>query len=194
MNSPTPYQTPNSAVEATPPSDHESGHRSAIPKVFGIIHLVFGVFGIIVLIITLGTSVFLQQVAENLPKDDPEFDQALSSINQISYLDSALGLIFAIVLIVAGVLLLKYKKSGRSLTVFYSIAAIIWAVLSPIINYSKQYAVMRSQLAQGETEMDESTLAVIVIGSLSVGAIVALIYPILCLIFLNKEKVKQVLH
>jgi len=97
-----------------------------------------------------------------------------------------LGFIFNIILIVSGIGLLKRRNWGRTLSNVYAVVAILQAIGSLVLNLVFLPEAMAGMPGQ-ENNPGQA------IGSIC-GGIIAFIYPILLLIFLNKQDVKSALH
>ena len=97
-----------------------------------------------------------------------------------------LGFIFNIILIVSGIGLLKRRNWGRTLSNVYAVIAIIQAIGTLVLNLVFLPEAM-AEMPGAENNPGQA------IGNI-VGGVVALIYPILLLIFLNKPEVKSALH
>ena len=97
-----------------------------------------------------------------------------------------LGFIFNIILIVSGIGLLKQRNWGRTLSNVYAVVAILQAIGSLVLNLD----FLPEALADMPGQENNPAQA---IGNIC-GGIIALIYPILLLIFLNKQEVREALH
>ena len=102
-------------------------------KVFGILNLVFGIWGVFgTLMSVIGIAVMFfadQQGAIN----GQNIWATMTQNNQVNgvfiVLSMILGSVFSVVLIVAGVSLLRSKKRGRTLSIVYAWFTIVFQVL-----------------------------------------------------------------
>jgi len=193
MSEQTPYQTPGSESEKPPPLAGKK-HKSSIPKVFGILHMLFGIFGVVSLVGTFLLPSIFDKIAQSMPAEEAEELQKIMENVSPAPMVTIVSIVLALVMIVAGILLLKYKDTGRSLTNGLSVLNIVWVIVVTVLNYQKQLITMKIQLGDQVDAMSEQTFNMIVIGSMAIGALASMIYPVLSLIFLNKGNVKKDLN
>ncbi|MGD1979293.1 MAG: hypothetical protein PVJ98_07870, partial [Akkermansiaceae bacterium] len=114
---PDPYQTPAAGAAAPagmPPQ------RSAIPKVMGILHIIYAAIALIAGLIGLGSRAILQAifdpVKEEIQKsgeDASAVTDVIDSILSTALLDAVTSILLAILLLVSGIQLIRYKSGGR---------------------------------------------------------------------------------
>lgn len=148
-------------------------------KVFGILHIIFGSFSLVTGLAGLGS-----------------LDQSLTTLQQFGIsgfaldwmrITSYLAPILALALLILGIGLLMKKSWGRSGSVIYSYIAIALAILNGIIigiGFSG---------ATGPNGEGGGAFAIGAMVGALVGSVVGMIYPILTIIFMNKENVKTAL-
>lgn len=191
-----PYQSPHSNPAAAPPAHPEQ--VSPVPKVFGIIHLVYGGLGGLMALLSFGTSKILEltskpiiQQAEAAGKSPDAYLAAIDEVTKYSMIDGALKLILSVILIIAGINLIKYRLKGAKLSKIWAIARILVAIFVTIISSKASIAVSREQFALMGDEaasmgkmMESMATMGIVMGILTLS-----IYPIVTLIFMTRPKV-----
>ena len=188
-----PFQTPQSNDVGG--SHDGSGSTSVATKppvsitVFGVLNLVFGALGICGSIFTV-IGIVVEKMA--LPNQPP--NPLAEVMNQhplyggFQIVGLGLGFLVTILLIVAGICLLKRRRLGRTLSNFYGIYGIVMPLISIFM-----FAVFFRQDLMPITQ-DGFPLGAITFWAAIGGGLIGMIYPVLLLIFLNRDKVKQALH
>lgn len=162
-------------------------------KVFGIMHLIFGGYGVLTLLwslfVIIAGNPFLK-----LSGNTPEMQmQAKLEADMIGFTIAGTALHFVVtaLIVTAGILLLKGRKSALKWSNYYACSSIGTKILTLI--YSILIVIPMTQ------EMMKTTpgaaglkggFEAIMIGSMFVGFLIPLIYPVLSLILLNRPKVK----
>jgi hypothetical protein len=163
---------PTPAPGALPPLPQA---KPLAPKVFGIIHLVLGIMGL------LGGLFGIAMLKVSLGQLDLE-GPGLAWM-QIS---TFIGPLPGVLLIVAGIGLLSYKCYGRTLSIAYGFLGLLLGVVSMIMTFT---FVMPGMMGDGS----DPTLAMAeTIGRISglVGGLMAMIYPLVLVIFFLRPKSK----
>ncbi|MDA3960613.1 MAG: hypothetical protein PF961_07465 [Planctomycetota bacterium] len=176
MSESNPFAAPDvAAVDVA--AEENAEKRSIVPKVFGVLSLVFGIFGVLGGIVNV---VLIKVLKVNVDQyemlgQDPD---VLAGMH-------AWSVVLAIILIFGGMRLIKYQNSGRYFFNVYAVLGLLGQVLMT--------AYMIMQLSQLEMHGAER-IAVIgaVIGGI-VGGLIGAIYPVLGLIMLNTRRVKSFL-
>ena len=188
MSEENPYHSPNSTQHSL--GQMPPGKPTAI-KVFGILHLIFGAMGILGLLLSSVMLFATGPQNQGMPNPALEMMNANATYKIFMMVTLGLGLIFTVVLIFAGVGLLQSRKYGRSLSNWYAIYAILSAIIGAVVNYIFLIAPMLEQAPQGGPAAAGAVGGAI--GGLA-GGCFGTIYPILVLIFINKQNVKDALH
>lgn len=191
-----PYQSP-SAEQTGPPSP--PAQPSGIPKVFGILHIIYAALGGLLALLGLGGGALMKamfqeatKVAREEGQDISKVTGALDSLITISMVQSVVAIVFAALLLVAGIKLLKYQDSGRKLSNIWAISRMVVAIPLAFMAISAQATLQEEiqNLSRETSAIDMSAMAGV--GGL-IGVVLVCIYPVLSLIFLNKEKSKAAL-
>jgi hypothetical protein len=179
-------------------------------KVFGILHLILAGYGILMSIFSLGGLLFQKKIMEistsmtgdsSLAAQEAQikFQQETAIVN---YTQLIFTFILAMVLIYAAINLLKNKDRGRKQTNLYAWMAIgskiilIFLSLTIVVPATKR--MMYSSIVDigGSSTMTSSLDSMVTFGA-GFGVIMVyllgLIYPVLCLVLLNKTRVKEYL-
>ena len=134
----SPYQSPQSEMQ---PDTVPSANVSAVPKVFGILHLVFGGLGLVLGVIGLASLAFKDKMEKMQFAAYPEevregMKEAMQPIYEAQKWDvvSAVGsMILAVLLIIAGLKLIKYRSQGRKISNIYSGLSILHKLFGLVI-------------------------------------------------------------
>jgi len=162
--------------------------RPTVVTVFGILNIVFGASALICIPIGLIISFGLMQAHGNPILDALQGNRVYVLWTLIS---SVLGILAATVKITAGIGLLKLQAWARITSIGYAIYAICIAIVSMIMTA----VVMVPLIQQSHPASGPEGAAAIggMIGGIAGGiggSCIALIYPILLLIFMTRPKVK----
>jgi len=166
------------------------GEKPASIKVFGVLNLVFGTMGICGLLAS-GAVLFAMPHDPNMPNPALDLIQTSPVYRGFMICSLGLGFIFTVVLILSGTGLLKYRKSGRKLAIWYSWYAIIAAVVGTAMNLVFLLGPMMEQANQ-QGPQGAAAFGGFIGGM--VGGLTGLIYPIILLVFMNKQKVIDALE
>ena len=175
------------------------GSDKSIPtkvKVFGIIHIIYAALGVIMIIMGL---MFSSGVTIGGPGNDPASEemkaieaqyQEIPQVQAVTYGGFIVGGLMCVLLIIAGVHLLKHKILGRTLSLVYASSGIIIAVIQAVLTFlliSKYKAelILASDLPENVQDILLLTQGKIApAGMLFCG----LVYPVILLIFMLPEK------
>jgi hypothetical protein len=187
-------------------------------KVFGIIHIVFGALGLLLGLFSVATLIgipfFLDWLKETVSQEDdvaaeallPIFDALKTLFADLAianWINCLLSLVVSILIIVAGIALVKKKKGCVEKSNRYVWCSVGAKIVNLVLFFSIGMAANRkySEAIQDFTP-DPSSAAgpggmstdqlqdMISTGGGVVGIIIALIYPIVAFVMLNKPAVK----
>lgn len=190
---PSPYQVSESSVSSNPMGTPPPSMPSSIPKVFGIIHIIYAGLGILTAAASVGAVAAMKAfIPEGQAKELDTMLKAYESMANYAYVDVLIKVIFGIVLIVAGIGLLKKKSWSVGLSIFWSIARMVTMIVFTIVlaGPTKAFQEKVQAASSGGAEMQEFQQMATGIGNI-VGVVMVCIYPVLCIIFLSKKRVKQ---
>lgn len=176
-----PYSAPSgsSVSESKLPSKTP---KSVLPKVFGILNLVFGCFGILGMCGGVAGLVGMIAMSDMIPGSDPQAqqlkDQFAFSGLEIGVMagNMVLGLIVTVILIAAGYFLLKYKKVGKKLSQIYCVTSVLLTLIWTPLNFFVVTIPMLERSNQMETMPIQIFSAIL-------GVVFALIYPAVLFVF-----------
>lgn len=191
---------------------HESTAQGEIapagwPKPIGVLSLVFGILAVTCGVVGMAMwaasdalmgSLMGGAMPPNTPP--PPFSPPMSPVLLTS---AGLGVILNIILICAGAALLKRSESGRSLHLVYALVGIVAAFFGSFAGYSGQQAQQQAmtQWIEQHGDTDDTTRQIadsqkqsaqmqgpIQAVSLIVGLIVALAWPVFCIVWFGMMK------
>ncbi len=189
-----PFQSPENLDQTGSSKVEPTAKVPVSVTVFGVLHLVFGVLGVCGAIFGVAGLVI-----ENMNLPDQPANAVAEVMNKsvvfttLTRLNIGFSFLITVLLIVAGISLLKKKKLGRKLSNVYG----IYGVVMPLITIFLFVVVFRSDLLPLTQKIEngpELAVGVITFWASIGGAVFGMIYPILVLIFLNRRVVKEALH
>ena len=192
------YGAPQSGMSPPPPEANPHVPTS-IPKVFGIIHIVYACLGMIGAAFgVLGMVVMKAIMAPDLGDEVEGLDgffEAYEKMAVYTYIDSGLKVILGLVLLIAGIGLLKKKRWAQKLSVTWSVVRIVVGIGMTVFRYGVdlqfQQAIADFTQTNGD-QMDQLGLQSSMQGVSSViGVFVLSAYPVVSLILLSKKSVKD---
>lgn len=161
--------------------------RPTTVTVFGILNIVFaalGIFGII------GSAVVL--LAVNGDTKNPVVQLIHDSPTYAAYLKVSvvLGLLVSLVLLGAGIGLLRLKPWARGLSIAYGIFGIISVPVNTVLSYFFMTRPLLEQMQQQQHHNAAATGAAVggAVGGM-IGGCFGLIYPVLLLVFMLRKDV-----
>jgi magnesium-transporting ATPase (P-type) len=180
----------SSPFEGIPESQQvsASSRRPTGVTVFAILSILFGIIGLLGSIGSLLMFRFSDSINTGM---NPVQDLVSTSVAyRIFYFTLlCLGIIFASVLLVSGIGLLKMSNGARKLVIIYAVYAILVTIGAKVVNLFAVYAPMLEQMGQQAEE--QQIIAVVIICVAVVSAIFSLIFPIAILIYFLRPSVKQ---
>ncbi len=144
--------------------------RPTAVTVFGVLNIVFGALALLSLPCSL--------VATFLPSKVMDPEAIVIVFNVIAHI---VGFVAAIVLLISGIGLLKCKDSARRWAFGYGVFSVIWSIVGTIANMVL--------LASGAYRMEDEAVAFAM--GCSCVSLVFLVYPVLLIIFMQKQYIKD---
>lgn len=182
-----------------------SANTSGIPKVFGILHLVFGGLGIVLGLFSVVSVLFAGQVKkmqfatypDDVKEQMIEAMQPVYDTQKWDMLSAGFSVVLAVIMIVAGLKLVKYRRQGLKISNIYSALSVLHKFGAVIIVLMIKAPAMREVGEKldriGDVQSSGmSTMigpAAIILGI--AGAVIMVIYPVLCYFLLNKKQSKD---
>ncbi len=195
---PTPYQVSHSGMspvqESMPPEMYQQS-ETPVPKVFGILHLIYAVLGAGVAIMGVVSRVVMKMVVESGPKAGEQLKPVMQMWDNMAvylYVDLAVKVVLGFILFIAGVGLLKRRAWSLKLSFVWSVSRIILVIVMTawgMHEVAKNQHLLLELQPNSSNEMQQ-------IGQYTgnlVGVVILCIYPIVSLIFLSRTKVRQLM-
>jgi hypothetical protein len=177
-----PYEASNPSLAGEPVLPAQ---RPASATVFGVLNLVFGIFGICGGVVTGGLLVVLAipEMAESL--NELEGMEAFQNPSYRAFLlvTTIINSLLTIVLLISGAGLLKFKAWGRTAAIWYAIPQIVAIIAGGLVQFFLFIKPAIENAAPGAQGIGEISGA---IGGI-VGMFFSLLYPVLLLIFMNRK-------
>ncbi|MBK1829312.1 hypothetical protein JIN77_01110 [Verrucomicrobiaceae bacterium R5-34] len=197
----SPYEVSQSGMTPPPAPEAMAVNPTPVPKVFGIIHIVYACLGGIGALVAVGSVVMIKTLMAKVGGETEEVDVFLEAYQQMevyTYIDAGLKLVLALLLLVAGIGLLKKRLWAQKLSVTWAVLRIVSAIVMTIVMMgpSREFQEKMGQVTENQPgAIDQSQLQGTMQGVSSVVGIIFLcIYPILTLVFLSRKSVKDVLR
>lgn len=192
---PSPYEVSQSGMSAPPPPEQGAVVPTSIPKVFGIIHIIYAVLGMLGALMGLAGMMLLKTLASKAGDDVQELDAMVEAFDEFAvyaYVDATLKIILGIVLLVAGIGLLKKKLWAQKASLFWAVTRIVVVVGLTIITLGPTQKFQEKVNQAGGAEQEQFQQMAQGMGNV-IGVLFVCIYPVLCLIFLTKKNVRDAL-
>jgi hypothetical protein len=166
-------------------------------KVFGILHVVFALFGFLscawALFVALVGNPFLG-LGPKTPAAQAQA-QAQAALQErmlpATLASTALTLVIAGLMLTAGILLLKKRRSGLKWSNRYAWTSLAGKVVNVVMMFVFTVPAMKEMTDQmTKTTPMPGAFGGIMVASMVVGVLIACSYPVLTLIFLNKPATK----
>ncbi len=166
---------------------------TAVPKVFGIINIVYACLGMMMGLVGVGAMFAMKAMmgrAGGEVKEAKMFVEAFDDLMIYSYIDAAFKVVLGLVLLAAGIGLLKKKMWGQRLCLFWAVGRMVVAVgmvlltLRPTREFQEKVNQMGGEQQEQFQQMAQG------VGSV-MGIVFISIYPVLCLVFLTKKTVRD---
>ncbi len=188
MTNNDPYTAPQAQPTPQQVQGMQQPIRSSVPKVFGILHIIYGGFGIISSALAPFASKTIKfNGLENNEQLKQLVENFAESTKMITYADAVVRFGLSVLIIMAGIQLLKYKKKGVQMTKIFYIIRIIALVAVTVA--------MRSHLVDYMDNISKLLNSPNILPSLPVqliiGILMASIYPVIALIMLTRKNVQN---
>jgi hypothetical protein len=207
MDTPSPYQTPHTQMPPQPPRDVPDVmlQEPGAIKTFGVLHLVIAGYGMLMGIISLVSTVFFQGLSKNLatprgvagPSGAEQEMAMMSYMNELktyTYASLAFSFALAVMLIIAGIGLLKGREKGRVMSIRYawaSLAAKLVGIVMTVAIVMPATKRMTDTLYQGMPGGMANTMGSVMQYSQLFGLLITCTYPIVVLVVMKGQKIKE---
>lgn len=167
-------------------------------KVFGILHLIMGVYGVFGLIIgvmaLMGHNPFLSFIPKT-PQATAQMEQQASMQKEMmpaTVIGFILSIATTFLILKAGILLLKRRRSGLKWSNRYAWVSLVGKVFGVGIAILYTFPVIQKSITStsGVKSMP-ALMEGVMIASMVVGVLIPFLYPILTLVLLNRPATKQ---
>ena len=154
---------------------------SSIPKIMGILMLVFGGIGLLsALVGVLSGGAGFGMPQQGIPAD------AMLKLREFQRLGNFVGLPLAFLQGFAGLWALRYKRHAQLLSNIYAAIAMVWVVVSIVLLYSWLLPAIEKMLPSGHGQEVKTIVGVVMV----VSAFFGMIWPTLILILMNRKSAR----
>lgn len=174
-------------------------------KTFGVLHLVIAGYGMLMGIISLVSTVFFQGLSKNLatprgvagPSGAEQEMAMMSYMNELktyTYASLVFSFALAVMLIIAGIGLLKGREKGRVMSIRYawaSLAAKLVGIVMTVAIVMPATKRMTDTLYQGMPGGMANTMGSVMQYSQLFGLLITCTYPIVVLVVMKGQKIKE---
>ncbi len=196
----SPYLAPQSGMSA-PPVETPSAVTTSIPKVFGIIHIVYACIGMVGAIFGVGVFLLMETVLTKTGGEIQEMDaflEAYSTMAIYTYIDAGIKIMLGVCLLVAGIGLLKRRLWAQKVSILWAVVRVVVAIVMTVVTYGASIEFQErmaevTQSQQGQIEQSQFQANIQNLSSVF-SVIMVCIYPVLTIIFLSKKVVKDSLQ
>ncbi|MFD0895454.1 hypothetical protein KBB96_20035 [Luteolibacter ambystomatis] len=187
------------------PSAFPPPARPAQVRVFGILHLVIACLGVLMVLFSLAMQGMTRTMMENQEKAGGVQElqakmtrELTEATKSLTYAQHGASIILAVMLVIAGLGLLKWKRSGLKWSNAYAWTSILMKILLIVLMFVVVLPRMNTFFDQLETgaKGDKTMIGVMkatMMGSMVVSPLLYCIYPVLVLILLNRKSVREAL-
>lgn len=194
MEQPPPLTPEEIAARQT--AEYANTAQPQTVKIFGILHLVFAGFGFLglvwtVVLLTVGNPVFflMPKTPEIVAQAKAE-ETLQSQMMTATVVSSLLTLVIGIIMLYAGILLLKKRRSGLKWSNRYAWTSLAGKVVNLVIAFAFTIPTMRGSMPSSGPGLPTGAPELIMIGSMVFVILISCIYPILTLVLLNRPNTK----
>lgn len=161
--------------------------RSSAVTIFGGLNLVFGLLGVLGLCLSIPSLLLSDMLSGS--KADPVSKAILQNpfFKGWTYASFGVGTVQTIMLIVAGIGLLKYKNWARRLSIAYSVLAILLAVVGAFMSY--KYLIEPLQNSGVARGGPNAFMGVYMTAVMAGSTIFGIAYPVVLLIFMLRPSI-----
>ena len=191
----SPYEVSQSGMSPEVSPTLPPAMPTALPKVFGIIHICYAVLGGLVACLGVLGVFAMKLLAEKGGDDFKEMQpivDAYGGMETYMYVDAGLKLLLGVLLLAAGIGLVKRKAWGIKLSLTWAVSRIVVAagMLFWGLRVASEFqdSLVISQDSE-QVKFQEMTQGV---GNV-LGIVMVCVYPVICLIFLSRKNVRDVL-
>jgi len=173
-------------------------------KVFGVIHLVLAAYGVFVSGFGLLSALFMDQFMKKFPfmaqaqgSDVEKYAELMKQIQPYSIMQAVFGIILAIMLLLAGLSLLKERDKGRSQSNLYAWTSIVFKVINLIVSILVIIPLTKAMTMSNLPTSGPDEFNAMLDLSLTIMPLISILftflYPIVVLIMLNARSVRAYL-
>jgi hypothetical protein len=175
----------------------ETGQPQTV-KVFGILHVILGAYGVFGLVIGImamaGLNPFLAFMPKT-PEATAQMEQQAAMQKEMlpaTVIGIILSLATTFLIIKAGILMLKRRRNGLKWSNRYAWVSLVGKVFGVVVAVLYTFPMIQKTIAStpGAATMP-AAMEGVMIGSMVVGVLIPFLYPVLTLALLNRPATKE---
>lgn len=188
-----PALTPEQLTAAQRAHHSEIGEPQTV-KIFGILHLVFALFGTLSIQWELGAPLVVNKLTVLTPTTpetaaQAEMDATLEDKFMImSITTDLIAVVVTILMVMAGIKLLKKKRDGLKSSNRYAYASLAAKAIAVVFTFAVMLPAIKDQMPSGSAG---SAMGIAMISGAIGGILISCIYPVLTLVLLNRPATKD---
>jgi hypothetical protein len=187
-----PYQQQQPYGQYAPGPYVQQPKRSAIPKVIGILMIIFGGLGLAGGLIGLAMSGVSSGDEKILAREMPEFLAALKSMQQWDMIFMVLGLLVSLIQLIGGIACVKYTKSAPTMAIAYATITGLAHIAQTVITYALLKPALDAAASKAHG-MGADMVKFMNIGlgiGLIIGLVISLAWAVIVLILMTRPAAK----
>lgn len=161
--------------------------RPQAVTVFGVLNIAFAAFGLMGLLSSLSMLAMARNMKASTPNPVLKLMDSSPGFTLWTNISIGVGFIFTLVLLASGIGLLKMKSWGRTLSFVYIAYAVIFGILSTVMNYMFLVVPLMEQ-SKNQQGAEQAAAIGGAVGGM-VGGCFGLIYPMLLAFFMMRPNV-----
>lgn len=173
-------------------------------KVFGVIHVILAAYGLITGVFGIVSTLFLKSFVEFIPgmkgqQAGIELEKTTALMKELqpySLTHAAFALVLAVLLLLAGLGLLRNQEKGRKWSVRYAWTSIVFKVIYLIVNLVVILPLTKAMaMSELHTIPDNfsGTMELVMTITTVFSVVITFVYPIVTLVILNGKQVRSYL-
>lgn len=167
-------------------------------KIFGIMHLILGAFGVFTsiaaILVLFGINPFLALLPKS-PARTAQIEQQASmqaEMMPMTIITTLLAIATTVFIIIAGILMLKRRRSGLKWSNRYAWTSLLGKLVNAGAAFFYTYPMMKEMTSSPATgPAIPASMETVMIGSMVFGIVITCVYPILTLVLLNRPRIKE---
>lgn len=166
-------------------------------KIFGIMHLVFGAYGVLATLLAIVAMIGVNPFLALMPKTpgaSVQMEQQAAMQTEMlpmTIVNTIIAIATTAFIITAGILMLKRRRNGLKWSNRYAWTSLLGKVVGIVLTIIYTIPMMKEITSGGSSPGMPGAMENVMLGSMIFGILLTCIYPILSLVLLNRPKTKE---